>query len=108
MLRNTWVIPFILLAVVLAIYLFAPAERRAAVQQRIRDDINFHIIADLILVLLAIVSTLFSRHPWLRGVAWVALVTAIAACVARIFARKPAVPQSAFDDPAEPPADPKS
>jgi hypothetical protein len=107
MLRNTWVIPFIFLAVVLAIYLFAPAERRAALQQRIRDDINFHLIADLVLVLLAIASTLLDRQPWLRAVAWLVLIVAIAAGVRRIFARQPTAPPTAFDAPDDTPAPPK-
>jgi cobalamin synthase len=100
MLRHTWLAPFMLLAVLLAIYLYAPAARREALQKRIREDINFHLIADLILVVFAVSSTLLYRQGWLRYATWVALAMAVVACTRRVFAQPPPPPPSAFDDDA--------
>src|SRR5436190_325702 len=73
---QSWIVPFVYAALVLGLYLLFPEQKRPMIQKRIRHEINYYIIADLILIALAIVSTLAYRQHWLKWLTWGALVIA--------------------------------
>ena len=73
---QSWIIPFIYIAVILGVYLLSPENNRAMIQKRIRRDLDFYIVADLILIVLAISSTLAYRQHWLQWISIAALIVA--------------------------------
>lgn len=87
--QQTWVIPFLFLTVILGLYLFAPEQRRGQVQTSIRRQINYLLTAELILIALAIPSTIWSRVLVLRFLAWLAFLAVTAVCVRKILAPPP-------------------
>jgi hypothetical protein len=87
--QQTWVIPFLFLSVMLGLYLFFPEQHRTRVQATIRRELNFLLIAELILITLAIPSTMWSRAFWLRLIAWLVFLVVIAVCVRRVLAPPP-------------------
>lgn len=94
---QTWLTPFIYLAILLGVYLFAPQERRADVQHRMRTDPNFYMICDIVLMPLAIWATLDWRHHWIDYFCWVLMVVLLVISIPR--ALKPPAPV----EPEEPP-----
>ena len=71
---QTWLVPFFYLAIMLGIYLFAPQDKRADVQKRMRTEPNLYLICDIVLVFLAIPATLDWRHRWIDYLTWLTLV----------------------------------
>lgn len=71
---QTWIIPFIYAAIILGIYLLSPETQRPALQRRIRRDINFYMITDIVLVAFSIISTLAYTQHWLKWITWGAFV----------------------------------
>jgi hypothetical protein len=94
---QTWLVPFIYLAVVLGLYLFGPQERRSELQLRVRGDLNFYLLCDIILVPLAIWATLDWRHRWIDYFTWAVMLVLLVISVRRMFA----VPEPT--EPDEPP-----
>ncbi len=86
---QTWIVPFIYLAVMLGIYLFGPRDRRATIQEAARGDLNYYILCDLALVALSIVATLTYRPVWLDYVAWGALAVLGGLSARKIWQGKP-------------------
>jgi hypothetical protein len=87
--QQTWVIPFLFLSVMLGLYLFFPEQHRARVQAAIRRELNYLLIAELILIALAIPSTLWSRAIWLRLIVWLVFLVVTGVCVRRVLAPPP-------------------
>jgi hypothetical protein len=96
-LSQTWLVPFIYLAVVLGVYLFAPEANRAKTQQRMRADINFFLICDILLIPLAIGATLDWRHRYIDYIAWILLIGLLVISIRRALSEPPPV------EPDEPP-----
>jgi len=86
--QQTWLVPFIYLAIVMAVYLFAPTGRRPQVQAHLRRDPNFYMILDIILVAVAIPATLLWRQHFLDYAAWGLLVVFAVISIPRILAAK--------------------
>ena len=97
---QTWAIPFLFCAFVLGLYLFTPDAKRAEVQKGIRKEINFYLIAALILIIPANAGTLIRGHAWLKIGSWVLLVVACAVCAQKALAPFFAAPPD-DDDEAE-------
>lgn len=97
MLTKTWLVPFIFLGAMLAFYLFAPESRRADIQKRMRNNLNFLIILDLVLVVMGIAAFLAWRTVWLNWVTWIALPVMLAVGIHRSVTPEPPPPPSAFD-----------
>jgi len=100
---RVYIAPFVYLAVMLGIFLFAPEERRSETQQRIRRDINFYLASELAIVLMAMVALWLYRSRWVYWFgwpAWVVTLILIGISVARVFRTEEPEPPSAFDDKA--------
>ncbi|MGI8907571.1 MAG: hypothetical protein ACR2IE_13895 [Candidatus Sumerlaeaceae bacterium] len=80
---QTWLVPFIYVAVMLALYLFAPRARRATVQQRMRTDPNFYLVANISLIPLAIWATLDPRQRWIDYLSWALLLVLVIVSIQR-------------------------
>ena len=97
MLTKTWLVPFIFLGAMLAFYLFAPESRRADIQKRMRNNLNFLIILDLVLVVMGIAAFIAWRTVWIGWATWIALPVMLAVGIHRSVTPEPPPPPSAFD-----------
>lgn len=98
---RVYIAPFVYLAVMLGIFLFAPEERRSETQQRIRRDINFYLTMELVIVGLAMIGLSLYRSRWLLWFGWPAWIIALALIgisVSRVFRTEEPEPPSAFED----------
>ena len=82
---QSWVVPFIYLAVILGFCLFSPEHRRSEIRSRLLREPNHYLVTELILILAAIVSTIFSRQHWMTGLAWLLLVCATVLSIRKIL-----------------------
>lgn len=82
---HTWLVPFIYIAAIMAIYLFAPSSRRTGIQRKIRAYPNFYLISDIVLIAISIPATLLYRQVWLDYVAWGLLIVLLGLSIMRIF-----------------------
>lgn len=97
MLTKTWLVPFIYLGVLLALYLFVPESRKADIQKRMRDNLNLLIILDLVLVMMGIAAFIAWRTMWIKYATWIALPVMLAIAFHRAVTPEPPPPPSAFD-----------
>lgn len=93
----TPLVPGIYLCLFLAIYLFYPAHVRSVVQAKIKQNINFLLICNLILVAISITAALMMRTLTPDYAAWVALVILAAVSLWKIFS-SPAKPNLPNED----------
>ncbi len=82
---QTWLVPFIYLAVVVGFYLLAPGERRLLIQKHVKKEPNFYMLCDIILIALSIPATLAYRQRWLDYLAWGLLVVFLVLSAARLW-----------------------
>lgn len=84
---QTWLVPFVYVAVILAVYLFAPGSRRALVQKKMRTEPNLYLISGIVLVVFANVATLTRGIIWIDYFTWVLMVVLLAVSI--MYALKP-------------------
>ena len=99
---QTWVIPFVFLAVMLAVWLFAPEARRDEIHERIMRDINYYLICELVLILAGMIALIYFRNlharQTVRGLAWLALVVVSCMACRRALSRPPSAARNEESD----------
>ncbi len=73
----------------LGLYLFAPEQHRRRIQATIRSQINVILIAELVLIAVAIPSTIWSRTIWLRVLAWLVFLVVTGVCLRKTLTPPP-------------------
>lgn len=86
---KTPAIPFVLLAMMLYFYLYTPEDRIQAIRKRIRDDINFYLQAELLLIAVTLISVTWNLQKWLGWIAWIVLLVTLPVCYRRLFPKSP-------------------
>jgi membrane protein YqaA with SNARE-associated domain len=92
----TWLIPYIFVATIAALYAFTPEKSRAEIRGRIRRQINFHLIAGIGLIGIAVLGSVFSRIAAMGWLAWACLVVVLVVCAARVLRGESPPPPEAF------------
>ncbi len=97
--NYTPLVPGIYLCLFLAIYLFFPSEKRAEIQERMRRNINFLLICNLVLVAISISAAMMLRTLTPDYIAWGALVVLSGVSLWKIFSEptRPKVQQDEVD-----------
>jgi hypothetical protein len=86
---RTWIVPFIFVAFWMGVYLFAPEERRGAIQSRMKLMINNLLGTELLLIVLSIMDTVFFRQNWIGWLSWITLAVSIVVLGKQVLASEP-------------------
>jgi hypothetical protein len=86
---QTWVVPFIFLALLLGIYLLTPPEHAPRIRAKILGELNFFLALELVLIVLAIAASVTFRRVWIDWLAWLALAAAVGVSLKRLFGAPP-------------------
>lgn len=102
--QYIWLAPFIYLGVLVSLYLYAPREKRADIQKRMKTHINLLLGLALVIVILAVTAYVKAyggprtSPTMLTWVTWIALVGGVGYAVFMAFTPEAPAPPSAFDD----------
>src|SRR5262245_21727212 len=86
--------PFLYIASMLAVYLYAPEERRVVAQKNIRTEPNFYLICGVILTFLSI----FGYRSAYYGSWWLAALTWLVAIIMIVVSARKALEPPPADD----------
>lgn len=82
---GPWFAPFVVLAVVAFLYLYAARGRRAGTRRTMKNDINFYLVVILATAIVSTIAGLRLEKDWLDVAAWLIAAVAVGASVWRFL-----------------------
>lgn len=81
----TWLAPFVFTAVMAGFYLFAPVKNAEQTKEKMRKNINFYLIANIIVVLFSIIASANYDKTVMDTVAWGIAIILLIFCLVKAF-----------------------
>ncbi|AXA35092.1 MAG: hypothetical protein D6691_07875 [Candidatus Hydrogenedentota bacterium] len=95
----TWAIPWVYVALMIAVYVFAGQRGASDIQNHIRSELQRYLIVAVFLVLVGLAPVIFWRWRWLTWASW--FIFAVAVLQSAAWIRRGRKNEPSIDEPAD-------
>lgn len=79
----TWLAPFVFTAGIACFYFFAPVKNAEQTRDNMRKNINFYLIANIIVVLFSIIGSANYDRTVMDTIAWIVAIVLLVLCLVK-------------------------